>query len=88
MVLLRDTEGNFYEVADDVLEGKRVEPPLDDANFCASDYRWDPREDGASDMAGDATDVASYRWQPPAYRWAASDYRWHPPSDGGRRTSL
>ena len=50
MVLLRDTEGNFYEVADDVLEGKRVEPPLDDANFRASDYRWDPREDGASDQ--------------------------------------
>jgi len=87
MVLVRDTEGKFYDLPDDVLEGKRVEPPLDNAHFRASDYRWDPRDDAASDSAGDATDVAYYRWQPPAYRWGPTDYRWHPPQSANGRTS-
>ena len=85
MVLVRDSEGQFYEVPDSALNGHKVDPPLpdDDAYFPASDYRWDPR-DNPPDSAGE---IAGYHWQPPAYRWRPTDYRWHPPRSTGGGTS-
>ena len=86
MALLRDEDGNFYEVSSDALKKlKKVEPPLadGDAYFPASDYRWDPRDN----PPGGAGEPSDYRWQAPAYRWRPTDYRWNPPQPPGGSAS-